>query len=327
MGRKASRESFLTDFVAARDNLPSLSIIVATRNRADNLARLLESLAVAIRYVEPSKVEVIVADNGSTDRTGEVVSCFQESSAFKVTVVREESPGKARALNQALKVVRGRICAFVDDDIIVAQTWVKEILSAFATESEMGIAGGRVEPHDPAAATDTLRTGNQDFRVSWKKFTPQNIPIIGCNVAFRRSLLNSIGGFDPDVGPGSYIGSGDDLDLIYRALVAGAIIDYRPEIKVSHRHGRVSDEEVAKLRKRYLRGRGAFYHKYASNGHRRVRRWAYWEVRSLFLSLITSPWRAGAKSESLAGLIALGSGALASVKVRGVRADLKEPVI
>ncbi len=313
--------------MSAPANAPRLSIIVATRDRADSLTRLLDSISVACGKIDAGNVELIVADNGSADHTREVVASFKRDSGLEVGTVREDAPGKARALNRALEVARGEICAFVDDDIIVTESWIETVLAVFSNQPEIDVAGGRVEPFDREAASDALRTADHRFRVTLETFTPRNIPIIGCNVAYRRALLKKKGGFDPDIGPGSYIGSGDDLDMLYRALQSNAVVEYRPDITVLHDHGRMTEAQIAKVRKRYVRGRGAFYHKYGSNNHKQVRRWAYWEARSLLSALISRPWSWGAAREGLSSLAALASGVLASTRVRGIKAELKVPLI
>src|SRR5438094_7585323 len=93
---------------------PALSVLVATRNRAASLAQLLTSLE-ATQSASGIDTEIVVADNGSTDGTATLLQQWAAGAPGRIHL-RAEQPGKARALNQALRQARAPLFAFVDDD-------------------------------------------------------------------------------------------------------------------------------------------------------------------------------------------------------------------
>lgn len=103
-------------------NSADISVIICTRNRAESLRQTLDCLARADR--EGLRCEVIVVDNGGNDATREVAASF--AAHFPVHVLREETPGKAFALNRALDdAPLGNIIAVLDDDMSPHPDWFK----------------------------------------------------------------------------------------------------------------------------------------------------------------------------------------------------------
>ena len=148
----------------------------------------------------------------------------------------------------------------------------------------MGILGGRIELYNPIDKPVTIRTW-LDRRVL-ASASDVFFFIAGCNMAIRRDILDAVGEFDPDLCPGSPKDTvADDPDFIYRAFRRGVTVEYHPDILVLHNHGRRTEEDVAVLRRKYLRGRGAFYAKHIAKGDRTVLKLAYWEIRALLAAL------------------------------------------
>jgi GT2 family glycosyltransferase len=230
----------------------------------------------------------VVVDNGSTDSTARSCEALGERNAFPVVVRFEGRTGKSRALNMGLAAARGRILALTDDDAIPAPDWLERVLAHFEHQPDTACVGGRVLLHDPADAPITIRLSAEPAVVSLREFSIENIPVLGCNVAFLAATLRSMGGFDTAIGPGSPVGSGDDADMLYRIVCSGFSIRYDPDIIVRHNHGRRTPEAVAQVIEKYQVGRGGFYCKYVIARDRRVLRWAYWELRRLVLT-----WLAG----------------------------------
>src|SRR3954462_13260560 len=102
---------------------PLISVVIATRNRADSLRRLLprlQALSPALAW------ERVIADNGSTDETAAVLA----TAGNKVRTVFEPKRGKSRALNRALGVARGELLVFPDDDVEPLAAWLDELAAA-----------------------------------------------------------------------------------------------------------------------------------------------------------------------------------------------------
>ena len=260
-----------------------VSIVVATCGRSENLRELLEAL---LRSDCPSRLswDIWIVDNNSRDETAALVASFSEREP-RMHYLFEGAQGKSHALNRGVQQAGGNILAFTDDDCIPDPHWVENIGAAFAADSKLGLVGGRVELFNPDDHPTTTRTWGDRRLVT----SPSDVfsLIIGCNMAVRSDLLRAIGDFDPLNCPGSSKDAVfEDIDYVYRAFKNGARIEYRPEILLYHNHGRRSDSDVANVQRKYARGRGSFFAKHIVTGDRMALKLAYWEVRSMLVSLL-----------------------------------------
>src|SRR5438067_689612 len=116
---------------------PDVSVIIATRNRADSLASLLPrllGLSPGLRW------ELIVADNGSTDATAALLGRLGE----RLRSVHEPLQGKCRALNRAVAAARGELLVFSDDDVEPHEAWLDELAAAARRHPDADCFGGRI---------------------------------------------------------------------------------------------------------------------------------------------------------------------------------------
>lgn len=119
----------------------TLSLCVCTRNRADGLGALLESVARQSQL----PAEVVIVDNGSTDHTRDVVQSFMtrlHGVPFRYVVDHSRTMGRLR--NRAVHESAGDIICFTDDDCILAQGWFRNIEESFLLEDRIGAVGGRM---------------------------------------------------------------------------------------------------------------------------------------------------------------------------------------
>jgi GT2 family glycosyltransferase len=260
------------------DHNPGISVIVATRNRARSLATCLDYMS----RIEYPDWELIVVDNGSTDDTVDVVSCFASDAGVAVHLVREPRRGLTHAQNAGIAVASKELIAFTDDDCYVAPTWLREYARAFEAHPELGFATGRIVLFDPTDAPITIYLEENE---RW--YAPRSVILpgsfTGANLAFRRQTLDAIGGFDLFLGPGQRF-QGCDVDACARASMAGLTGAYLPAPTVAHHHGRKPESaEVRALEDSYTRGRGAFFAKCCLRAESRTqyaRSW-YWSTRRL----------------------------------------------
>jgi biofilm PGA synthesis N-glycosyltransferase PgaC len=117
---------------------PSVSIVMAARNEADRLPGKLENLR-SLRY-PPKKLQIIVASDGSTDRTVEIL---YDHVPNVVPVVLPMSGGKASALNEAVRFATGEILVFLDVRQTVDEYAISELVACFA-DSEIGAVSGEL---------------------------------------------------------------------------------------------------------------------------------------------------------------------------------------
>jgi glycosyltransferase involved in cell wall biosynthesis len=236
--------------------LPSLSIAICTKDRAERLSRLLHSLE-AVRNNSPfGQVEIVVVDNASTDSaTREAVESFDG-----IRYVFEPKAGLDFARNAALHAATGALIAYLDDDVVVDRNWLMGLAKACSDNPGAGGFTGLVLPYrlDTEAQIYFERRGGfgrgfyrNEFRGS--RFDNPLHPVgsgvlgAGCNMAFERALLIELGGFDEALDTGAPLPGGGDLDIFYRVLRSGRTMVYEPQFAVYHEHR----ETIAQLRRQY----------------------------------------------------------------------------
>ena len=237
-----------------------VSLIIATRDRCEQLAHCLKSL---VRLEFERSWEVVLVDNGSTDGTARLAKEFAATAPVPVRYVYEHKPGLGNAHNAGVRIARGEILAFTDDDCYPEPDFLNRVWYAFADPS-IGYIAGRITLHDPAdhpmttIESTTPRTFRPGYLVSAGSFG-------GANMAFRRKILVDIGGFDPWFGPGALFNA-EDVDAAARASAIGWKGEYRPEVIVRHHHGRKASD-IPQLVKSYGIGIGAYQMKLLLEGH------------------------------------------------------------
>jgi glycosyltransferase involved in cell wall biosynthesis len=190
-----------------------ISVLVSTRNRANLLARLLNGLA---GQIGPPSFEVIVIDNGSRDDTGGVI----ERARKRLTLhcVREELPGKSRALNAAIKLARGELVVFTDDDVLPQPDWLARLHAAALRYPHLTIFGGRIDVNTEAVPGWVLESfnlmglltsahdkGEKDVHYGYGDYP------FGPNMAIRRKLIAGLKAPYPEhMGPGTSLPIGDE---------------------------------------------------------------------------------------------------------------------
>ena len=249
---------------------PGLSLVVCTRDRAARLPAALD----ALERLEPAdRLELVLVDNGSTDDTPRLLEAFRARAPDRRAVVREERPGLGRARNAGWRAARGAIVAFTDDDCYPERDFVDAMIAAF-DPPDVGFVAGRVLLFDPGDAPIGIRTDAEPVRYPPRRvFEPGEIH--GANFAFRRAVLEAIGGFDELTGAGTPYPV-EDIDAVMRASQAGFGGAYDPRPTVLHHHGRRTEEAVRSVRRQYRRGRGAYFAKFLARPGHRARLLALW---------------------------------------------------
>jgi GT2 family glycosyltransferase len=224
---------------------PTVSVVCCTRDRADLLEKCLDSLAVACFNAGPG-VEIVVVDNApATDATRLLVDTRGD-----VRYALELRPGLDFARNRALSATANEIVAFVDDDVEVEPQWLVELRRTFVEHPDAGCVTGLVLPYEIESTAQLRFELRGGFRRESKvrryqgpndpdnPFFPFGAGIFGagCNMAFRRSALESISGFDEALDTGPPLPGGGDLDAFFRVLRAGFCLVYEPRAIVRHKH-------------------------------------------------------------------------------------------
>lgn len=191
--------------------MSELAVVVATRDRAERLRALLDSLAA-----QEADLDVVVVDDGSVDGTPAVL----EGAPLPVRAIRiDHSRGPAAARNAGWRAASAALIAFTDDDCVVQPGWARALCSAAAEDT---FVVGRTEPDpreldrlDAFARTQSVTAAGPYFQT--------------CNIAYPRALLERLGGFDEQ-----FTHFGEDTDLGRRALDAGAEARFADGAVVHH---------------------------------------------------------------------------------------------
>ena len=201
------------------DTPPAVSVIVCTR---DGSATLRECL-VALSHQTHAGCEIIVVDDGSTDRTPEIVRQFES-----IRYVRQDRRGLGAARNLGAKNARHEIVAYTDDDCVPDEDWLLHLVSAFEDSSCVG-AGGPNLPPPPRTRSEAIvaLAPGAPAEVLLDDVEAEHLP--GCNLAIRKSALEAIGGFHE-----IFTTAGDDVDVCWRLLSGGGRLLFRPSAVVWH---------------------------------------------------------------------------------------------
>ncbi len=272
-----------------------ISLILATVGRAAELNKLVDSLAAQTFH----DFELIVIDQNKDQRLQPVL---QRARSFGIALrhLRHAPPNLALARNAGIAAAEGRWLGFPDDDCwYEPQTLERMLLRTLRRDRPAGVVGRWVEqdpPHAPGA-------------LSWRRSSRfRDLPVSSITLFFRRELLQQLGGFDGRLGVGQWFGAGEETDIVLRALQAGALLTYEPDVQVHHRADRPRQAPTAALRRAAqlrARGAGALYAKH------RLPAWVI--ARGLLSPLLMPAVRLFARDPAAPGLrqgLAIASGRL-----------------
>lgn len=177
---------------------PFVSIIVAARNEEKNIRQCLESLA-KVDYPE-EKIEVIIVDDFSTDKTGRIIDEFTSKySHFKKVIPVEKvipKPGKANAIVNGIRNSRGEIIFTTDADCVVKPTWIKTQVKYFT--DNVGVVTGFTFQKSYSQFTGMQNLDWVYLLTVAAGTINLGLPLscIGNNMAYRRDAYDWVGGYE-----------------------------------------------------------------------------------------------------------------------------------
>ncbi|MEX1257183.1 MAG: glycosyltransferase family 2 protein [Gemmatimonadota bacterium] len=198
---------------------PTISVLVATRNRAASLVGLLEAIE---SQADAPTFEVIVCDNGSTDETPRLLETW--AARISLHSLRVDATGKGRALNAGIGAARGELLVFTDDDARPRADWLREIEAGARRHPDVSIFGGTIEV-DPDSVPRWIRESSSlmGLLTSEHDWTQEDAPYpfgaypFGPNMAVRRTLIASAADpYPTDMGPGTSLPVGDESAFLRR---------------------------------------------------------------------------------------------------------------
>jgi glycosyltransferase involved in cell wall biosynthesis len=228
---------------------PCFSVVVATLGRTRELLRLLDSLD----QQDGVEVEVVIVDQNRDDRVRDVLGGREWQSP--VTLIHTpDQRGVCRGRNAGWRVTRGDVVVFADDDCWYPSGLFTSVWSQLEASGSQ-IATGR-------AADRNGRSINGRFETERQSISRRNVwtTSIEWMIFFRRAVLEAVGGFDEDIGPGAGTpwGANEGQDILLRALSRGfsavydpSLFGFHPELNV-----RTPDRDGLEKALAYARGMG-----------------------------------------------------------------------
>jgi len=184
-----------------------ISIIIPTINRADLLEQTISTIIKNNKQF--TAFEIIVVDNGSTDNTQMLCKKLQQEYSF-FTYYYDNTPGLLTGRHLGANKAKGNILAFIDDDILVSDTWLTTIYQTMNTRNDIDFLTGPNLPfyHSyPPAWLQYFWTKDfngkhcgwlslLDFGKEIKEISPNYV--WGLNFIIRKNTFITLGGFHPD---------------------------------------------------------------------------------------------------------------------------------
>lgn len=211
---------------------PLVSVIVCVYNGERGIARILASLT-AQSY---TNIEIIVVDDGSTDRSAEIVRTFAAQDGRIRLIQHMRNLRLAAGRNTGVRHAHGTIICFTDDDCRAHADWIAELVRVYEARPEVGGVGGRIEADAPTSLLEkyarfgknrvydhtpaTSLSGRLPLYLQkffgWRRVDLKDghrlESIMGMNCSYRRETLELIREFD------ATLEKGEDWDANLRAL-------------------------------------------------------------------------------------------------------------
>jgi GT2 family glycosyltransferase len=198
---------------------PRVSVVVCSYNAE----RTMEPCLASLERLNYPDYEVIVVNDGSTDRTLEIAQRFSYCR-----IISQPNMGLSVARNVGAEAATGEIVAYTDSDCVADPDWLTYLVAKMENAQLVACGGPNFPPPEnslvPAAVA--VSPGGPTHVLLSDDVAEH---IAGCNMAFRRDVLLRMGGFDP-----IYRAAGDDVDICWRFQDAGYTIGFSAAAVVWH---------------------------------------------------------------------------------------------
>jgi len=221
----------------------TISIVVPAYDEEITIAKCIESL-LNLDYPE---YDVIVVDDGSTDRTFEIAKRFETS---KVRVIHQENQGKANALNNGILLSKGDIVVTVDADTEMRRDSLMMIARRFAFDHRLGAVAGNIKVNPAPGLMNALQATEYTVGINMIR---KSQSMLGCVMivpgpiaAIKREAVQQVGLFSDD-------SFAEDFDVTMKLLKVGYRVEYE-ENAIAYTDAPKNLEDFMKQRRRWYRG-------------------------------------------------------------------------
>lgn len=202
----------------------AVSVVIPVHNGAAYIVEQLEAVASSLAGVP--KTEIVVVDNRSTDGTGPIVTQWAREKGIDVRLaIAADRAGEPYARNVGWRSATGDLILYCDADDVVGESWARALIASLR-ESEYA-----------TGPLDTQRLNSPELANLRGQALFLSVPLLhstvpfahGCNMGFRRSALERLGGFNE-----SFL-IGCDIEIAIRAWRRGVSLSWSPEAWVHYR--------------------------------------------------------------------------------------------
>ena len=232
-----------------------ISVVIPAYNAESTIA---DQLAALARQSDQADWELIVADNGSADGTGDVVRGWADRLPVRV-VDASARRGPAAARNIGAAAATGEVLAFTDADDVVQPGWLRA-MAGFGDRTDIGTGPVfRFHDGDPIPERINVR-GGLFHHMGFLPYAD------GSNTVISRSTFDDAGGFS------EVFRTGEDVDLSWRLQLDGTQLAFLPGVAVAAR-SRADASGIFRQYMAYGRGDVQLYERYRRQGCPRPELW------------------------------------------------------
>ncbi len=208
---------------------PLVSVVVCTYNAERTMDACLESL----RTMSYPNYEVVVVNDGSTDRTLDITRAHRDvyeadPDAPRFILVDQPNKGLSVARNVGAEAGRGEIIAYTDSDCVPDPDWLSFLVYRFVRSGFVAVGGPNFPPPEASLVPAAVAVSpGGPTHVLLDDEVAEHIP--GCNMAFTKQALRELNGFEP-----IFAAAGDDVDFCWRLQNRGHPVGFSAAATVWH---------------------------------------------------------------------------------------------
>jgi mycofactocin glycosyltransferase len=207
-------------------HFPTVTIIIPVKDRAHELAECLQS--VVNQDYQKDRMELIVVDDGSEDKTAEVARSFPCT-----LLTNKRTRGQSFCRNLAAAEAHGEILAFIDSDCVASSMWIRQLVTYFRW-ARVGAVGGYVDGYYEQSGLDRYEKAcsslNMGKHILFSTDDRSTFYVPTCNLLIRKDIYLENGGITES------LHVGEDVDLCWRMRSRGHTLIYVPTGVVLHKH-------------------------------------------------------------------------------------------
>ncbi len=221
-------------------NLPFVSIIITNFNNE----HLLNSCILSIEavYYPKENMEIIVVDDSSMDGSADMV---RQKFPFVKIIQNKTTKGPAESKNIGLRLAKGSLIAYLDNDVEVEKTWLAPLVKTINSSDKIGVCCSKVLFLDDKKRINSTggvvniygdAWGRGIFEPDEHQYDSKRNVFYGCSAAMlaRKEVVKKVGCFDKD-----YFYLYEDLDCGWKINLVGYRAVYVPESVAYHKFGAV----------------------------------------------------------------------------------------